>query len=242
MPRELAHVAESERCVLSHPGSSHHRRFLRFAFEGEAYQYKALPFGLSLATRTCTRCMDAALSPLQQMGIHIFNYLDDWLILAQSQAVLTLHKTLLLSHLGCLGLRVNFAKSILSPSQQVSFLGTVMTATVSAEQATTIQYHVASFEEWTNRPLKAFQRMLGLMASALPVLRLGLLHMRPIQFLMKQRVPSAAWRHRRHHLTVTRACVSALACWRDLFWLKQGVILDTVHRRKVVMTDDSNKA
>ncbi len=49
-----------------------------------------------------------------------------WLILAQSQAVLTSNKTLLLSHLDCLELRVNFAKSILSPSQRVLFLGTVI--------------------------------------------------------------------------------------------------------------------
>ncbi len=28
----------------------HHRRFLRFAFEGVAYQYKVLPFGLSPAS------------------------------------------------------------------------------------------------------------------------------------------------------------------------------------------------
>ncbi len=41
---------------------------------------------------------------------------------------------------------------------------------------------------------------------------------------------------------VTRACVSALARWRDLRWLKQGVILDTAHRRKVVTTDTSNKS
>ncbi len=113
--------------------------------------------------------MDVAHSPLRQMGIRILNYLDDWLILAQSEAVLTLHKTLLLSHLGCLGLRVNFAKSILSPSQRVSFLGTVidsvqMKATVSAERATTIQCHMASFKEGTAHPLKAFQKMLGLMA------------------------------------------------------------------------------
>ncbi len=60
------------------------------------------------------------------MEIRILNYLDDWLILAQLQVVLTLHRTLLLSHLDCLGLRVNFAKSILSPSQRVSFLGTVI--------------------------------------------------------------------------------------------------------------------
>ncbi len=89
--------------VVPHP-----RRFLRFALEGVAYQYKVLPFGLSL--------VDAALSPLRQMGICILNYLDDWLILAQSEAVSTLHKTLL-SHLCFLGLRVNFAKSILSTSQ-----------------------------------------------------------------------------------------------------------------------------
>ncbi len=118
----------------------HYRQLLRFAFEGVAYQYKVLPFGLSLGPHTFTRCTDAALSPLRQMGIHILNYLDDWLILA-------------------------------------------------------------------------FQRMLGLMAAASPVLRLGLLHMRPIQFWLKQKDPSAAWRHGRYHLTVTWACVSALARW-----------------------------
>ncbi len=116
-----------------------------------------------------------------------------------------------------------------------------MTANVSAERATTIQRHAAYFRVGTARPLKAFQKMLGLMAAAFPVLQLGLLHMRPIQFLLKQRVTSAAWRHGHHRVTVTWACVTALARWRDPFWLKRGVILDTAHRRKVVMTDASNK-
>ncbi len=140
----------------------------------------------------------------------------------------------------------NFSKSILSPSQRVSFLGTVidsvqMTATVSAERAMTIQRQAASFKEGTACPLKDFQKMLGLMAAASPVLQLGLLRMWPIQFWLKQRVPSATWHHRRHRITVTWACVSALARWRDPFWLKRGVILDTAHRRKVVTTDASNK-
>ncbi len=69
----------------------------------------------------------------------------------------------------------------------------------------------------------------------------GLLRIWPIQFWLKQRVSSAAWRHGCHSITVTRACVSALARWRDLLWLKQRVILDTAHRRKVVTTDASNK-
>ncbi len=86
----------------------HHRRFLRFAFEGVAYQYTVLPFGLSLAPRTFTKCMDAALSPLRQMGIRILNYLDDWLILAQSEVELLSHRTLILSHLERLGAQGQF--------------------------------------------------------------------------------------------------------------------------------------
>ncbi len=80
------------------------------------------------------------------------------------------------------GAQGQLAKSILSPSQRVSFLGTVidldavhMTATVSAERAMTIQHHTASFREGTARSLKAFHKMLGLMAAVSPVLRLGLL-------------------------------------------------------------------
>ncbi len=175
----------------------HHRRFLRFAFEGVAYQYAVLPFGLSLAPRTFTNCMDAALSTLRQMGIRILNYLDDWLILAQSEVELLSHRTLILSHLERLELRVNFAKSALSPSQRVSFLGTVldsahMRAVIVPERALAIQKLTATFKSGTARPLKAFQRMLGLMAAASPVLQLGLLRMRPLQRWLKPRVPHNA--------------------------------------------------
>ncbi|KAI2651123.1 Transposon Ty3-G Gag-Pol polyprotein [Labeo rohita] len=64
-----------------------HRKFLRFAFRGEAYQYRVLPFGLALSPRTFTKCVDAALAPLRLQGIRILNYIDDWLILAQSEMV-----------------------------------------------------------------------------------------------------------------------------------------------------------
>ncbi|KAL0173005.1 hypothetical protein M9458_033316, partial [Cirrhinus mrigala] len=42
-----------------------HRKFLRFAFRGKAYQYRVLPFGLALSPRTFTKCVDAALAPLR---------------------------------------------------------------------------------------------------------------------------------------------------------------------------------
>ncbi len=120
----------------------HHRRFLRFAFEGVAYQYTVLPFGLSLAPRTFTKCMDAALSPLRQMGIRILNYLDDWLILAQSEVELLSHRTLILSHLERLGLRVNFAKSAVSqPTNIVPGYSSGLSSHESGDSARTRSGH-----------------------------------------------------------------------------------------------------
>ena len=38
-----------------------HRQFLQFAFEGQAFQFKVLPFRISLSPRVFTRCMQASL-------------------------------------------------------------------------------------------------------------------------------------------------------------------------------------
>lgn len=102
MPRGLFFLSGSERCLLSYPDC-----------------------GLSLAPRNFTKCMDAAVSPLKQKGARILNYFDDWLVLAQSEPELDTHRSLLLSHWECLGIRINLAKSSLSSSRQIAFLGAV---------------------------------------------------------------------------------------------------------------------
>ncbi len=44
-----------------------HRPFLRFAFEGRAWQYRVLPFGLSLSPRVFTKVVEGALTPLREV-------------------------------------------------------------------------------------------------------------------------------------------------------------------------------
>ncbi len=171
-----------------------HRPFLRFAFEGRAYQYKALPFGLSLSPLIFTKVVEAALVPLREAGIRILNYLDDWLILAQSRALLCEHRDMVLSHLSWLGLQVNWEKSKLSPTQRISFLGMELdlvnlTARLSKERAQSMLRCLESFQRKRGVPLKHFQRLLGHMASSAAVTPLGLLHMRPLQRWLHDRVP-----------------------------------------------------
>ncbi|KAL0148085.1 hypothetical protein M9458_056625, partial [Cirrhinus mrigala] len=106
-----------------------HRKFLRFAFRGEAYQYRVLPFGLALSPCTFTKCVDAALAPLRLQGIRILNYIDDWLILAQLEQVMAQHRDVVLAHMKELGLRLNAKKSVLSPLQRTTYLGMVWDST-----------------------------------------------------------------------------------------------------------------
>ncbi|KAL0151921.1 hypothetical protein M9458_052773 [Cirrhinus mrigala] len=217
----------------------HHRRFLRFAFEGVAYQYTVLPFGLSLAPRTFTKCMDAALAPLRQRGIRILNYLDDWLVLAQSEEELLSHRTLLLSHLECLGLKVNLPKSMLHPSRKISFLGAIFDSTqlramVVPERALLIQQLAGSFRAGARFPPQAVSENARSYGLGIPSAGIGLTTYATPSALVETTSSASC-------MAVDRACVKALAPWKDLQWYKRGVPLGLVCRRKVVTTDASNR-
>ncbi len=215
-----------------------HRPFLRFAFEGRAYQYKVLPFGLSLSPRVFTKVAEAALVPMREQGVRILNYLDDWLILAQSQDQLCEHRDWVLSHLSQLGLRVNWEKSKLSPTQRISFLGMELdsvsqTARLTQERAQSVLNCLNTFKSRTAVPLKQFQRLLGHMAATAAVTPLGLLHMRPLH----GRIPRWAWQRGTHRVQITPACRQTLTPWSDLSFLRAGVPLEQVSRHAVVYTD-----
>ncbi len=221
-----------------------HRPFLRFAFEGRAYQYKVLPFGLSLSPRVFTKVAEAALVLMREQGVRILNYLDDWLILAQSQDQLCEHRDWVLSHLSQLGLRVNWEKSKLSPTQRISFLGMELdsvsqTARLTQERAQSVLNCLNTFKSRTAVPLKQFQRLLGHMAATAAVTPLGLLHMRPLQHWLHGRIPRWAWQHGTHRVQVTPACRQTLTPWSDLSFLRAGVPLEQVSRHAVVYTDAS---
>ncbi len=200
-----------------------HRKFLRFAFRGKAYQYRVLPFGLALSPRTFTKCVDAALAPLQLQGIRILNYIDDWLILAHSEQLAVRHRDVVLAHMKELGLRLNAKKSVLSPFQRTTYLGvvwdsTTMQARLSPARIESILNTVRRVREGLSLTLKQFQRLLGLMAAASNVIPFGLLYMRPLQWWLKSKGFSPRGNPFRM-IKVTRRCLRALDMWRKPWFL-----------------------
>ena len=65
------------------PVQQAHRKILRFM--GVAYEYQCLPFSYSLAPRIFSKCVEMALGPLRRQGKRVLFYLDDLLILSNSE-------------------------------------------------------------------------------------------------------------------------------------------------------------
>ncbi len=57
------------------------------------------------------------------------NYIDNWLILAQSYQLAVRHRDVIPAHMKILGLRLNAKKSVLSLLQRTAFLGMIWDST-----------------------------------------------------------------------------------------------------------------
>jgi hypothetical protein len=64
--------------VTIHPRD---RCWLRFVWREQVFQFKALPFGLSLSPWVFTAVVKELVSTARRQGIRIPAYLDDWLVL-----------------------------------------------------------------------------------------------------------------------------------------------------------------
>ncbi|XP_038158400.1 uncharacterized protein LOC119794765 [Cyprinodon tularosa] len=215
-----------------------HRKYLRFAFQGKMYEYLVLPFGLSLSPRVFVKCTEAAVAPLREKGVRLATYIDDWLIAAQSPAELMTHAEMLTSHLAALGFSINREKSILTPVQTITFIGLSLNsnefrAHLSVEREEAFRACLALCER-----LRLCHRLLGLMASVLAVIQLGLLHMRPFQrWVASLRLNPV--RHAHCKVIISPTCAQALRPWKSPTFLNTGVTMGTIQTRKVITTDAS---
>lgn len=100
-----------------------HWKYLRFAYQGTAYKYMRIPFGMALAPRVFTKFVEVALTPLRNGGVRVSSYLDDLLICAPSPHQAESDTHTLVTHLERLGFKINQTKSCLIPSQEIVYLG-----------------------------------------------------------------------------------------------------------------------
>ena len=111
------------------PIAPRHRPLLRFQWQGNTYQFNCLPFGLSSAPWVFTKTTRPVVATLRSIGMRMIIYIDDILIMAPSPTMVREHTAGLIFLLENLGFIVNHPKSVLTPAQEIPFLGFIINST-----------------------------------------------------------------------------------------------------------------
>ena len=99
------------------------RKLLRFTWGTQPFHFRVLCFGLSPAPQVFTRMVAPVSAVFLRQGFRLLRYLDDWLILAASEQEAFIATRSLITLCSQLGLRINWKKSSLTPTQSMTFLG-----------------------------------------------------------------------------------------------------------------------
>ena len=168
------------------------RKFLRFAFSNQVYQFKALPFGLATAPLVFTRVAQALSAYCHRRAIRIHVYLDDWLLRAHCRRELIRHTQFVLDLCYRLGLIVNLPKSSLLPEQIFVFLGIhfdliSFICRPSEDRWNRLQEILAQFLAQEFMSARQWQVLIGSLVSMDSQVPLGRLHRRPFQHALASR-------------------------------------------------------
>lgn len=99
------------------------KRFCCFEWGGRVYRWNVLPFGISTAPRAYSKLSRLMLARWRAEGIRCSNYIADYIFYASSAGEAERLCARVLSDMCELGWHVNTAKSQLTPSQRVTYLG-----------------------------------------------------------------------------------------------------------------------
>ncbi len=208
-----------EGCVFSHPGRSQTQEIpsVRLWREGLPIQGSALrpgfgPEDIYQMHGCCTGPFEAPGHPCTELSGRLAHS-------GSLQGASESSQDIVLGHIHSLGLRMNAKKSVLLPSQRTVFLGVrldsvQMQARLAPARIPVFTACLARFKLDHHVSVGTCRRLLGLMAAASPVLPLGLLHMRPFLWWMKElrlhpTVPATRL------VRVSRSCCRHLLMWRD---------------------------
>ena len=162
------------------------RKWLRFKVNGQAFEFKCLPFGLSTAPRVFTRVTQELGAFVRSLGVQIYMYLDDWIILSLTQAEAERDLKFMCETIERLGFVINKAKSCLIPTQKPTFLG----ADIELDSGRVFPTDnrilnliscVIFLMSMGEAPAIVWLKVLGLMASMVDLVPWCRFHMRPLQ-------------------------------------------------------------
>ena len=122
IPGEWVSLIDLSDAYLHIPVHPNSRKYLRFCYKSQVFQFTSLPFGLATAPQVFTMIVKEVKLMALSRGLRLHQYLD-WLIRSQSQEEAQVNTQAEVDLTQSLGWIINQEKSELKPTQVFSFVG-----------------------------------------------------------------------------------------------------------------------
>ena len=226
------------------PVWKNHQKFLRFVWKETMYEFACLPFGLSSAPRVFTKLMKPVVAQLRKQGIRLIIYLDDILIMAETESLAKHHAQTTCNLLETLGFVINYQKSLLVPSKEMEFLGFLinsqtMTLALPREKIRKVTKECQHLLELQVVTVRELAKVLGHLTSTIQAVFPAPLHFRHLQ---ENKNKALDLRHTyEHSFPLTTQAKEELVWWRDNLQAWNGKALVTGNPDLIIETDASRK-
>ena len=242
--RGMAIVHRSEGCILSRSHTSGFSTLASFPCRQANVPIQGLPFRLATAPLEFTRIVQEVKLVLQSRGIRVHQYLDDWLLRANTRHQCLVQTKELIQVVQDLGFVINLEKSELEPTQKIDFLGyhfdLIQGKVFPTEKKLKIlEKAVQDREVISQTTPRLLMSLIGVLASLEKTIPMGRLHMHPFQWYLKTH-----WQYPQSldlKILVSNLLKSYLQWWKDQKNLRKGCPLHPQEHNTLIFTDASNQ-
>ena len=163
------------------PICKEHQKFLKFKWKGNLYHFVCFPNGLALCPRKFTKLLKPIFSCLRQQGHISVAYIDDSWLTADNFSLCLRNVIDTATLLDKVGFTVHPEKSVLVPTQKITFLGFVldsvlMQVSLTPERALKLKNACEHLLATASPCIRDVAQVLGLMTSSFPGVMYGPLH------------------------------------------------------------------
>ena len=199
------------------------RKFLRFSYRGELFEFNCLPFGLNVAPYVFTKLLKPVAAYLRKRGFTSVFYLDDILVIGRSyeECIDNIQETSTL--LQELGFIINEKKSVMVPSQRCKYLGLIFDSKKMSVELTKEKIHqtvdlVNKISKTSFCTIREFAAFVGTLVSRCPALKYGMVYVRRFE---KERLRALEANHNNFDAIMTLSAELE----EDFTWWKKNILM-----------------
>lgn len=163
-----------------------YRKYLRFKFNGQLYQFNCLAFGLSTAPQVFTKLLRPVAHYLRSRGLNSIIYLDDIFMWSNTveECKINIHNTRKL--LESLGFVLNLDKCQLTPQKKIKFLGFLVDSEkfliqLPDNKKQIINNLLSKFSKLKSCRIRDLAKLIGTLISACPAVEYSRLYTKALE-------------------------------------------------------------